>query len=131
MNEEWRFELHELLRNLINGICESMGGSADIEVRKGYPALITADSLTRWAKQTAIELLGEEYDHDLDLRMTAEDFSYFAQEIPACFYRLGTSNASKNLGAPLHTPHFDVDEESLKIGSSLMASLAAKALEEL
>jgi metal-dependent amidase/aminoacylase/carboxypeptidase family protein len=92
--------------------------------------LINDNDLTAWAKQKAIELLGEENVHDLDLRMTAEDFSYFAQEIPACFYRLGTSNASKGLGAPLHTGKFDIDEDALRIGSSLMATLAAKALEE-
>ncbi len=131
MNEKWRFELHHLLKDLVSGICKSMGGSADIEVREGYPALINDNDLTLWAKKKAIELLGEESVHDLDLRMTAEDFSYFAQEIPACFYRLGTSNASKGLGAPLHTGKFDIDEDALRIGSSLMATLAAKALEEL
>jgi amidohydrolase len=131
MNEEWRFELHDLLKDLVSGICQSMGGSAEIEVRKGYPALINDDSLTIWAKQKAIELLGEESVHDLDLRMTAEDFAYFAQQIPACFYRLGTSNSKKDLGAPLHTGKFDIDEEALSIGTSLMATLAVKALEEL
>jgi amidohydrolase len=131
MNEKWRFELHDLLKDLVSGICKSMGGSAEIEVRRGYPALINDDNLTVWAKQKAIELLGEKAVHDLDLRMTAEDFSYFAQEIPACFYRLGTSNASKGLGAPLHTGRFDIDEDALRIGSSLMATLASKALEEL
>jgi amidohydrolase len=131
MNEEWRFELHDLLKDLVSGICQSMGGSAEIEVRKGYPALINDDSLTIWARQKAIELLGEESVHDLDLRMTAEDFAYFAQQIPACFYRLGTSNSKKDLGAPLHTGKFDIDEEALSIGTSLMATLAVKALEEL
>ncbi|MGB6036329.1 MAG: M20 family metallopeptidase [Cryomorphaceae bacterium] len=131
MNEKWRFELHDLLKDLVSGICTSMGGSAEIEIRRGYPALINDNDLTVWAKQKAIELLGDEHVHDLDLRMTAEDFSYFAQEIPACFYRLGTSNASKGLGAPLHTGRFDIDEDALRIGSSLMATLAAKALEEL
>lgn len=130
MNEKWRFELHDLLKCLINGISKSMGGSAEIEIRRGYPALINNERLAYWAKEKAVELLGEDKVHDLDLRMTAEDFSYFAQEIPACFYRLGTSNANRNIGAPLHTPHFDVDEDSLVIGSSLMATLAIKSLEE-
>jgi metal-dependent amidase/aminoacylase/carboxypeptidase family protein len=131
MDEEWRSELHGHLEKLVLGICQSMGGDADIEIRKGYPALINDVDLTLWAKQKAIELLGEENVHDLDLRMTAEDFAYFAQEIPACFYRLGTSNRDKNIGAPLHTGRFDVDEDSLRVGSSLMATLAIKALEEL
>lgn len=131
MNEKWRYELHDLLKDLVSGICKSMGGTANVEVRRGYPALVNDHGLTIWAKDKAIELLGEEKVHDLDLRMTAEDFSYFAQEIPACFYRLGTSNAAKGIGAPLHTGNFDVDEDALRIGSSLMATLAAKALEEL
>ncbi len=131
MNEKWRGELHDLIKDLVSGICNSMGGSADVEVRKGFPALINDPDLTRWAKSKAIELLGESAVHDLDIRMAGEDFAYFAQAVPSCFYRLGTSNTPKGIGAPLHTGKFDIDEDALRIGSAMMATLACKALEEL
>lgn len=131
MNEEWRNELHGLLKDMVLGICQAMGGDAEVEVRRGFPALINDHDLTLWAKEKAIEQLGEEFVHDLDIRMTGEDFAYFANEVPACFYRLGTSNTKKGIGAPLHTGKFDIDEDALRIGTGLMATLAAKALEEL
>jgi len=131
MNEEWRAELHGMIEEMIVGICRAMGGDAEVEVRKGFPTLVNDEKLTTWAKKQAIELLGESYVHDLDYRMSGEDFAYFAQEIPACFYRLGTSNSEKGIGAPLHTSNFDIDEDALRIGTGLMSTLAMKALEEL
>ncbi len=131
LNEEWRGKMHEHITEIVHGLCKSMGAEAELEIRRGYPCLVNDPELTSWSKQKAIELLGEENVHDLPLRMTAEDFAYFAQEIPACFYRLGTSNAIKKIGAPLHTSRFNIDEDALEIGASLMATLAAKALDEL
>jgi len=131
MNEQWREKMHELITELVHGLCKSMGAEADLEIKKGYPCLVNDPGLTAWSKQKAVELLGVENVHDLALRMTSEDFAYFAQEVPACFYRLGTSNKRRNIGAPLHTGRFNIDEDALEIGSSLMATLAAKALEEL
>lgn len=131
LDEKWRQKLHTLIEKLVNQLCESMGAKAEIEIRKGYPCLVNNPELTEWSKTKAIELLGVEKVHDLPLRMTAEDFAYYAQEIPACFYRLGTSNKSKNIGAPLHTSRFNIDEDALETGASLMATLAVKALEEL
>ena len=56
--------------------------------------------------------------------MTAEDFSYFANAVPSCFYRLGTGNKKKGIVHGLHTSRFDIDEESLKIGMGMIAYLA-------
>src|SRR5690606_29515473 len=92
MNEQWREKMHELITELVHGLCKSMGAEADLEIKKGYPCLVNDPGLTAWSKQKAVELLGVENVHDLALRMTSEDFAYFAQEVPACFYRLGTSN---------------------------------------
>ena len=130
-NEEWRNKMHGYITELVHGLCKSMGAEADLDIKRGYPCLVNDVDLTVWAKQKAIDLLGEEYVHDLALRMTSEDFAFYAQEIPACFFRLGTSNTEKKIGAPLHTSRFNIDEDALKIGASLMATLAAKALEEL
>ena len=131
MNEELRDKMHKEIEQLANHLCKSMGAEVDIEIRKGYPSLVNDPKVTNWAKSKAIEVLGDDKVHDLPIRMTAEDFAYFAQEVPACFYRLGTSNKAAGIGAPLHTSRFDVDEDALVIGTSLMSTFAAKALDEL
>ena len=84
--------------------------------------------LTQRFKELAIEYVGSDRVHDLDIRMTGEDFSHFANAIPGCFYRLGTASPNSDLGkSGLHTPHFDVDEDSLKLGAGLMAYAATQA----
>jgi amidohydrolase len=60
--------------------------------------------------------------------MTAEDFSYFAQRIPACYWRLGTKIKDKQI-TNLHTANFDVDEQCLEYGMGLSALFAIKGLE--
>jgi metal-dependent amidase/aminoacylase/carboxypeptidase family protein len=53
--------------------------------------------------------------------MTAEDFAYITQQVPSCFYRLGTGNKIKGITSGVHTSTFDIDEQALEISSGLMA----------
>jgi amidohydrolase len=129
MNEPWRNEAHEKMRKMVELMAESMGGRAELEIRKGYPVLENDPALTQRAKHWAEDYLGKEQVVELDLWMAAEDFAYYTQVLPGCFYRLGTRNEAKGIVAPVHTPNFDIDEEALKIGAGLMAFLALKELE--
>lgn len=127
-DEEWRNEAHELIRTMAAGIARSMGGDCEVDIRRGYPFVYNDETLTARAKQHAIEYLGAGNVVDLDMRMTAEDFSYYSQLMPGCFYRLGTFDPASGTLRALHTPTFDVDERCLGTGSGLMAWLAIKEL---
>jgi metal-dependent amidase/aminoacylase/carboxypeptidase family protein len=96
----------------------------------GYPALINHPELTLKAKQNAIAYLGAKNVVDLPIRMTAEDFSYYSQKIPACFYRLGTGNPEQGITSPVHTNTFNIDEKALELSAGLMAWLAICELRE-
>ena len=128
LNEEWRAEAHQHMLDMAHQLVQSMGGRLEFEIRKGYPALINDEALTAKAKTSAIEYLGSENVLDLDIWMAAEDFSFYSQVAPACFYRLGTRNESRGITSSVHTPTFDIEEESLKIGAGLMTYLALKEL---
>jgi amidohydrolase len=128
MDEKWRAIAHTRMKKMAEGIAESMGGSCDFEIRKGYPFLKNEPELTERAKKAAKEYMGAENVVDLDLWMGAEDFSYYSQEIDACFYRLGTRNESKGIISGVHTPTFDIDEGALAHGPGLMAWLALREL---
>ena len=128
MDENWRSEAHIKMKTMAESIANSMGGECVFKIIKGYPFLVNDEAITNSAKQSAIEFLGEENVIDLDLRMTAEDFAYFSQAKPSCFYRLGIKNEEKNIISGLHTPTFDVDEDALETSIGLMAWLAIKAL---
>ncbi len=128
MDEEWRAAAHRIMVETAEHIALSMGGRCDFRVERGYPFLVNDEDLTLRAKQAAIDFMGADNVVDLDMRMTGEDFSYYSQLMPACFYRLGTRNTEEGITSGLHTPTFNVDERSLEIGAGLMAWLTVKEL---
>jgi len=127
-DEAWREEAHRRIINIATSVASGAGAKCDVYIQKGYPYLENDVSLTNNAMQSAREFLGPENVVDLNLRMTAEDFSYFARAVPGCFYRLGTANKEKNITANLHTPGFNIDEAALETGMGLMAWMALKEL---
>lgn len=128
LDETWRSEAHQRMIHMANAIAESMGGSCTFEIRKGYPFLKNDEALTERMKQAAIDYMGAENVVDLSIWMAAEDFAYYSQVMPACFYRLGTRNESKGIVSSVHTPTFDIDESALVHGAGLMAWLALTEL---
>ncbi len=128
LDEQWRTEAHAKMKKMAEGIAESMGGSCDFEIRKGYPFLVNEEKLTEQAKIYAQEYLGKDNVIDLDIWMAAEDFAYYSQAADACFYRLGTRNEARGITSSVHTPTFDIDEQAFAISTGLMAYLALKRL---
>jgi amidohydrolase len=128
MDEAWRTEAHIRMKKMAEGIAESMGGTCEFEIRKGYPFLVNEEKLTAQAKQFAEDYLGKENVLDLDIWMAAEDFAYYSQVADACFYRLGTRNEAKGITSSVHTPTFDIDENAFAISTGLMAYIALKRL---
>ena len=127
-DEVWRQDALQKLSQLAIGLVESMGGKCELDIRKGYPFLVNDEATTQLAKSRAIHYLGAENVIDLDLRMTAEDFAYYSQVVPSCFYRLGVRNEAKGITSGLHTPTFDIDEKALETSIGLMAWLALEEL---
>lgn len=128
LNEEWRTEAHRKMKKLAEGVAESMGGSCEFTIMKGYPFLTNNEALTNRSKAWAQEYLGAEKVVDLDIWMAAEDFAFYSHHVDSCFYRLGTRNEEKGIVSGVHTPTFDVDEDSLQVGMGLMAWLTVKEL---
>jgi len=129
-DEQWRQEMYTRIEKLASGIAESMGGSCNVTISKGYPVVHNNEKMTRKFKNAAIELLGIDNVVDLDMRMTGEDFGFFSQKLPSCFYRLGTAGETSDTNFNLHTPYFNIDETSLRTGIALMSWLAINELDE-
>lgn len=128
MDEEWRKEAHVKMKKMAEGLVESMGGTVDFNIVKGYPYLINEPELTNNVRGFAEDYLGKENVLDLDIWMAAEDFAYYSQVADSCFYRLGTRNESRGITSSVHTPTFDVEETALETSVGLMAYLAVKQL---
>ena len=129
MDEKWRAASHLKMKQIAEDVAKKMGGKCDFKIENGYPFLVNDETTTQNAKAAAEEYLGKENVEELPLRMTAEDFAFFSQQIPACFYRLGTGNQAKGITSGVHTANFDIDEQALEIGVGLMAWLAVNELQ--
>jgi amidohydrolase len=130
MNEAWRKEAHEKIKTMAMSVAASMGGSCDLEIRHGYPVLTNHEAYTRRAAGYSRQLLGGDHVVDLELRMTAEDFAYFAEKIPAVFYRFGITDAAGTYTSPLHSSTFMADESALVTAMSNLAYLALSFLHD-
>ena len=128
MDEKWRFAVHEQLRELIRNFSASHEGSVELEIRVGYPFLENNEKVTAACRQAAVDYIGPENVADLTTWMASEDFAFYSQKIPACFYRIGTGNPAKNITSPVHTPTFNIDESALGISTGLMAWITVKLL---
>jgi amidohydrolase len=127
-DEEWRLEMQRRIKAIAASIAEGMGGKCEVSIHKGYPFVYNDPNVTAKIRDYACDYLGKENVVDLDMRMTAEDFAYFAQEVPGCFYRLGVKNEAQGITSNLHTSTFDADESSLETGVGLMAWIAVNEL---
>ena len=125
MDEAWRFKAHQLMHKLTTDLVHSMGGEADLHIDVGYPCVMNNEKVTAAAMEKAADYMGAGNVSETELRMGAEDFGYYAQQIPACFYRLGTMNKSKGITAGVHTPVFNIDENAIEIGMGMMAWLGS------
>jgi amidohydrolase len=123
-NEEWREKAHKIIKETAEGIASAYGAHCEMNILKGYPYLHNNETLAHQVKSEIQEYMGEENTVDLPMRMTGEDFAFYSQIIPACFYRIGTSNASKGISSGVHTSTFDVDEEVFAHSSGLMSWIA-------
>jgi hippurate hydrolase len=126
MDEKWRFEAHERIRTIVESTAKANGAEVELEISIGYPSVINDEETTALGKALAIDLIGAENVGVAEVSLGAEDFGYYTQEIPGCFYRLGTGNMKKGIVSGVHTPTFDIDEEAIKLGISMMAFLGAK-----
>ena len=88
MDEIWRTEAHIKMKKMAEGIAESMGGSCDFQIRKGYPFLINEEQLSDKVAEFAAAYLGKENVVDQEIWMAAEDFSYYSQATNGAFIRL-------------------------------------------
>ena len=127
--EEWRKTIHDKIRQIASTMAEAMGGTCDVRISHGYPFLKNDEELTGRVRSWAIEYLGENNVIDLQARMTAEDFAYYASAVPSCFFRLGIRNENRGIISNLHTSTFDVDESCLETGTGLMAWIAYNQLQ--
>jgi amidohydrolase len=122
MDENWREEALKLVEQQVRDIAITHGATVDIEISKGYPCVENDIALTNELAIKSKELIGNDKVHDLPIRLTSEDFAFYSQLVPACFFRLGVRNEEKGIVYGVHHPRFDIDSEALVLGVRMMVA---------
>jgi len=123
MNEEWRAEAHHLIKKQATFIANGFGATIDVNICKGYPYLENDIDLTEKTKNKLEHYFDSENVVHLPIRMTGEDFSFYAQKVPATFIRVGVRNEEENIIYPVHNSKFDIDNLALKVGIETLLSI--------
>jgi amidohydrolase len=117
------------MQEIVAGITASGGGTYEFEYDRGTPATINNTALVTRMAPTLSRLVGNDNVQILDPVMGGEDFAYFANEVPAFFYRLGTQAPGVVSGGH-HTPTFMADDSSIPVGMRAMSNLLLDYLRE-
>jgi len=124
MDESFRSKAHTLIQQTVEHTAKAFGARVDFDIKVGYPALFNHDMPTDFVRNAAQSYVGSENVVELDKWFASEDFAYYLRELPGSFYRIGVFSNKMSTQRALHTPHFDVDEEALKLSTGFMAYLA-------
>ena len=121
--EKNRNLIKKRMNEILKGLAKTFNAKIKLDYEDGYPPTINnpeaAENLLNAAREIVGEGAGKPY-----LSMGAEDFSYFLQKVPGCYFLIGSAPEDKKpLSVPHHCSHFDIDERALLIGSSVYLQL--------
>jgi amidohydrolase len=125
-SEDVRSRMAERIERVLRACCDASGAHYDFAYFDRYPVTSNDPEQTRYARALALDAFGEDRVFEADQLMGAEDFSFYAQRVPACFYMLGC-RGDANTSHPHHSSFFDIDERALPTGVAMMTELALDA----
>ena len=125
-NQTTRASLEASIRRIAEHTCAAGRATCSIDWQASYPVTVNDPSETVFLRETLAARFGKARAIEIPPVMGSEDFSYFANEVPACFAFLGTGDATH--AAPNHHPAFDIDESAISAGIAAHVDLALGAL---
>jgi amidohydrolase len=115
------------IKEIAPAVAQALGGSADVQYHRGYPATVNAEEEARFAAEVGAKVFGAgNVVTDHEPTMGGEDFAYLLQERPGAYVFLGQGGAQG--GCLLHNPAYDFNDEVIPLGASYLAALAEHAL---
>ncbi|MEJ5229179.1 MAG: amidohydrolase [Pseudothermotoga sp.] len=130
LDEKVRKTIREQLQKITQGIAAANDIDYEIDHKEGTAVLFNNEGLTDFVRKIAQKIVGAENVIEVPSTMGGEDMSFFLQKVPGVFYLVGASNPSKGIDKPHHSPYFDIDEESLLIGTQMHVEIALEMLRD-
>jgi amidohydrolase len=126
-NPELKSLFHQRVEQIIAGICQSHGARYDLDYWSLYPPVINDATIAELVRSVAQEVVETPVGVVPECQtMGGEDMSYFLQEVPGCYFFLGSANPEKGLAYPHHHPRFDFDETVLAMGVEMFVRCVEK-----
>ena len=126
--EDNRQLIKKRMKEIIAGTEKTFGTKIELDYEDGYPPTVNDPTAADNLLNAAQKIVGDGAGHPY-LSMGAEDFSYFLQKVPGCYFLVGSAPQDREpLSVPHHCSHFDIDERALLIGSSVYLQLAESLL---
>ncbi|MBL7973497.1 MAG: amidohydrolase [Candidatus Kapabacteria bacterium] len=123
-SNEWRWWALKAIEEHSIAICKLHGVECAFSPVIGYPPLVNNDNTTQYARTQAEHVMGSDHVLDFEPKMWAEDFSFYAQQIPGTFWMLGVKPHSMQTMPGLHNARFAPDESAFVYGTALLANAA-------
>lgn len=120
--------LKERMKKIAVGLAEALNCTAEIDFWEITPPVDNDPALTAKIQTIAKGLFPDAVIDAEERTMGSEDMAYMMQEVPGCYFFIGSSSAKAGLSAPHHHPKFDFDERALSRAAGMMATVAAEFL---
>jgi amidohydrolase len=118
---------HQRMEQIIAGVCQTYGASYTLNYRQLYPALVNDGAIAHLVRSVAEAVMEPAIGVVPECQtMGGEDMAFFLQEVPGCYFFLGSANISLDLAYPHHHPRFDFDETALSVGVELFMRCVEK-----
>lgn len=118
----------ERFQQVVSGIAQSMGCEVEIDMQMLTPAVINDQKITAQVQRVAQSVLPDSYIEENYRAMVSEDMAFMMQDIPSCYFLIGSANPEKGIDASHHQPRFDIDEDVLPHAVALMAAATVSYL---
>lgn len=127
-SREIRDRLPDLVSRLVRQVAVAYGATADVQYTHQAPPTNNDERCTAIARRSAESVLGPEHVGAAAPTMGGEDFAFYQEHVPGCYFWLGSGNPERGIVHGWHDPRFDVDEACLPAGAAVMAQIAGDAL---
>ncbi len=126
-NSDFEGYFETRIEEIVKGICQGYGSNYELDYWRLYPPVINNENMTELVKSVALEVVETPAGIAPACQtLGGEDMSFFLEEVPGCYFFLGSANEAKGLAYPHHHPRFDFDETVLSLGVEMFVRCVEK-----
>jgi amidohydrolase len=126
--------IEQRMRTVAEHTCAAFGAQCEFEFRRNYPPTINHPAETEFARRALASVVGDENVLEFEPTMGSEDFSFFLQAKPGCYFLIGNGDGSHREGGhglgpcTLHNPSYDFNDELIPLGATAWVRIAEQWL---